>query len=75
MDFVLTALSARNHGLLDPLKEIYVYTKGCSTYTLPREIAEEVGLGSHAAHPQVFSLFFFSVSQQVHFLILTVPRC
>ncbi|PHQ72246.1 MAG: isochorismatase [Sneathiella sp.] len=52
MDFVLTSLSARNHGMMSDLKEIYVYDKGCSTFDLPRATAEEAGLGGRAAHPQ-----------------------
>lgn len=52
MDFVLTSLSARNHDMMPGLKEIYVYDKGCSTYDLPREVAEEIGYGAAAAHPQ-----------------------
>jgi nicotinamidase-related amidase len=52
MDFVLTMLSARNHGMMPSLKEILVYDAGCSTYDLPRAAAEELGLPSSAAHPQ-----------------------
>ena len=52
MDFVLTFLSARNHDLMPGLKDILVYEAGCSTYHLPRETAETLGLGAHAAHPQ-----------------------
>jgi len=52
MDFVLTMLSARNHDLMPSLKDILVYEGGCSTYDLPRETAEKLGLGSTAAHPQ-----------------------
>ena len=52
MDFVLTLLSARNHGMLPSLKEVHVYDKGCSTYDLPRNIVEEIGLPSSASHPQ-----------------------
>jgi len=52
MDFVLTTLSARNHGMLSGLQEIYVYDKGCSTFDLPRAVAEEAGYGGRAAHPQ-----------------------
>jgi nicotinamidase-related amidase len=52
MDFVLTFLSARNHDLMPSLKDILVYEVGCSTYHLPREMAEKLGLASHAAHPQ-----------------------
>ncbi|MDP7615067.1 MAG: isochorismatase family protein, partial [SAR324 cluster bacterium] len=52
MDFALTLLSARNHGMLPSLKEVHVYDKGCSTYDLPRKIVEEIGLPSSASHPQ-----------------------
>ncbi|MEH6403397.1 MAG: isochorismatase family protein [Sneathiella sp.] len=52
MDFVLTTLSARNHGMLGSLKDIYVYEKGCATYNLPRELAIARDLPETAAHPQ-----------------------
>ena len=52
MDFVLTMLSARNHGLMPPLKTISVYAEGCATYGLPREVAAGLGLPETAAHPQ-----------------------
>lgn len=52
MDFVLTLLSARNHDLMPGLRDILVYEAGCSTYHLPREKAESLGLGAQAAHPQ-----------------------
>jgi nicotinamidase-related amidase len=52
MDFVLTFLSARNHDMMLTLKDILVYEGGCSTYHLPRETAESIGLAAHAAHPQ-----------------------
>ena len=52
MDFVLTLLSARNHGMLAPLEEIYVHEKGCSTFDLPRGVAEDLGYGATASHPQ-----------------------
>lgn len=52
MDFVLTLLSARNHGLAPPLQEVLVYERGCATYDLPRETAERLGYGGAAAHPQ-----------------------
>ncbi|MEH6547387.1 MAG: isochorismatase family protein, partial [Sneathiella sp.] len=64
MDFVLTSLSARNHNMMPGLDEIYVYDKGCSTFDLPRSVAEEAGLGSRAAHPQnvthYMGLYFMS---------------
>lgn len=52
MDFVLTLLSARNHGLVPPLQDILVYGPGCSTYDLPREQAVALGLPPTAGHPQ-----------------------
>ncbi|MEE8546112.1 MAG: isochorismatase family protein [Alphaproteobacteria bacterium] len=52
MDFVLTVLSARNHGMMPALEEVLVYEAGCATYDLPRATAEELGLGAAAAHPQ-----------------------
>jgi nicotinamidase-related amidase len=52
MDFVLTLLSARNHGLVAPLRDILVYGPGCSTYDLPRDVALGLGLPATAGHPQ-----------------------
>jgi len=52
MDFVLTLLSARNHDLMPSLKDISVYTRGCATYDLPKEVAAKIGLPETAAHPQ-----------------------
>ncbi|GJP45598.1 hypothetical protein CLOM_g4970 [Closterium sp. NIES-68] len=53
MDFVLTALSARNHGSFgQQLKEIVVFAPACSTYNLPRPVAEGLGRGATASHPQ-----------------------
>jgi nicotinamidase-related amidase len=52
MDFVLTLLSARNHGLMPTLRDIVVLEPACATYDLPREAAEGLGLPATAAHPQ-----------------------
>ena len=52
MDFVLTFLSARNHDLMPSLKDILVHEGGCSTYDLPKQTAETLGLPPTAAHPQ-----------------------
>jgi nicotinamidase-related amidase len=52
MDFVLTLLSARNHDMMPGLADILVYEPGCATYNLPRETAEQIGLGPAAAHPR-----------------------
>ncbi|HEX9648462.1 MAG TPA: isochorismatase family protein [Alphaproteobacteria bacterium] len=52
MDFVLTLLSARNHRLAPPLKDVVVYEPGCATYHLPRAAAKRLGLPESASHPQ-----------------------
>jgi nicotinamidase-related amidase len=52
MDFVLTLLSARNHGLMPTLEDIVVYEPGTATYDLPRAAAEQQGLPPTAAHPK-----------------------
>jgi nicotinamidase-related amidase len=52
MDFVLTLLSARNHGLTPPLKDVVVYAPGCATYDLPKAAALALGLPETASHPQ-----------------------
>ena len=64
MDFVLTMLSARNHGLMPSLADLVVYEPGCATYDLPREAAQALGLPETAAHPQAlahhFGLYFMA---------------
>jgi nicotinamidase-related amidase len=52
MDFVLTMLSARNHGLMPTLKDVVVLEPACATYDLPMETGRELGLPATAAHPQ-----------------------
>lgn len=52
MDFVLTMLSARNHGMMPSLRDISVHAGACATYDLPREVAVGLGLPETAAHPQ-----------------------
>ena len=52
MDFVLTLLSARNHGLMPTLEDIVVYEPATATYDLPRAAAEGLGLPATAAHPK-----------------------
>lgn len=52
MDFVLTMLSARNHGLTDNCRDIVVYDGGCATYDLPKSVASALGLPETASHPQ-----------------------
>ncbi|CAO3408301.1 isochorismatase family protein [Azospirillum largimobile] len=50
---VQTLLSARNHGMTGPLREIVVYEPGCATYDLPLATARSLGLPDSAAHPQM----------------------
>ncbi|NEQ37371.1 MAG: isochorismatase family protein [Okeania sp. SIO3I5] len=52
MDFVITMLSARNHGLSPTLKDVVVYAKGCATHNLTAEMAVQQGLPKTAIHPQ-----------------------
>lgn len=49
---VQALLSARNHGMTGPLREIVVYEPGCATYDLPLDTARDLGLPDTAAHPQ-----------------------
>jgi len=52
MDFVLTLLSARNHGMMPSLREVVVYEPACATYDLPKPAARALGLPDTASHPQ-----------------------
>jgi len=55
MDFVLTVLSARNHGVTPKMHDVVVYEPACSTYDMPRDVAESAGLPVTAAHPQALT--------------------
>jgi nicotinamidase-related amidase len=52
MDFVLTLLSARNHGLMPSLVDVVVFEPGCATYDLPRAVVDSLGLPATATHPR-----------------------
>ncbi|MED6132073.1 NiCoT heavy metal ion transporter Nic1 [Stylosanthes scabra] len=39
MDFVSSALAARNRGFLPPLEDVILYSKACSTYDIPLHVA------------------------------------
>jgi nicotinamidase-related amidase len=52
MDFVLTLLSARNHGLMPTLEDVVVYERATATYDLPLAAAAALGLPPTAAHPK-----------------------
>lgn len=51
LDFVVTILSARNHGLIPHLEEVVVYSQGCATYDLPVTVAKNIR--GAFPHPQV----------------------
>ncbi|CAK7339636.1 unnamed protein product [Dovyalis caffra] len=50
LDFVSSALSARNRGFLSPLEDVVVYSRACATYDLPLHIAKT--LKDAIPHPQ-----------------------
>ncbi|GAB2282981.1 NiCoT heavy metal ion transporter Nic1 [Dionaea muscipula] len=50
LDFVCSALSARNRRLLVPLEEVIVYSQACATYDLPVHVAETIK--DAIPHPQ-----------------------
>ena len=52
MDFVLTLLSARTHGLMPTLADIVVLEPATATYDLPLAATEQLGLPPTAAHPK-----------------------
>ena len=52
MDFVLTMLSARNHGCMPTLRDVAVLEPATATYHLPHATVSELGLHATAAHPQ-----------------------
>ncbi|KAL5705365.1 NiCoT heavy metal ion transporter Nic1 [Ranunculus cassubicifolius] len=49
-DFVASALSARNNGLLAPLEDVVVYSRGCATFDFPTRVARNIK--GAVAHPQ-----------------------
>ncbi|XP_052191560.1 nicotinamidase 1 [Diospyros lotus] len=50
LDFVCSALSARNHGFLTPLEDVIVYSHACATFDLPIHVAQTIE--GAMAHPQ-----------------------
>lgn len=57
LDFVSSTLSAKNHGFLDPLEEVVVYSQGCATFDFPVSMAKNTK--DVLAHPQVIFLMMF----------------
>lgn len=50
LDFVSTTLSARNVGLVPPLEDVVVYSRGCATFDLPVHVAKTIK--GALPHPQ-----------------------
>ncbi|KAF7829280.1 nicotinamidase 1-like [Senna tora] len=50
LDFVCSALSARNRGFLSPLENVMVYSQACATYDIPLHVARNDK--DVIAHPQ-----------------------
>ncbi|KAI3775734.1 hypothetical protein L1987_45486 [Smallanthus sonchifolius] len=50
LDFVCSALSARNRGHVTPLRDVIVYSGGCATFDLPLHVARNIP--GALAHPQ-----------------------
>ncbi|CAA2967811.1 nicotinamidase 1-like [Olea europaea var. sylvestris] len=42
LDFVCSALSARNRGFLAPLDDVIVYSRGCATFDFPVHVARNI---------------------------------
>lgn len=59
LDFVCSALSARNRRFLSPLEDVIVYSPGCATFDLPLHVAQNIK--GTLAHPQVTDLMSFSL--------------
>ncbi|KAL5984980.1 hypothetical protein ACLOJK_038817 [Asimina triloba] len=51
LDFVSSTLSARNLGLLHPLKDVILWSSGCATFDFPAQDA--INMKGALAHPQV----------------------
>ncbi|KAK8490593.1 hypothetical protein V6N12_076260 [Hibiscus sabdariffa] len=50
LDFVCSALSARNRRMLTPLEDVIVYSGACATFDLPVHVAQDID--GALAHPQ-----------------------
>nr|XP_027112784.1 nicotinamidase 1-like isoform X1 [Coffea arabica] len=50
LDFVCSTLSAKTRGLLTPLEEVVVYSRGCATFDFPASMAKNAK--DVLAHPQ-----------------------
>ncbi|XP_049389137.1 nicotinamidase 1-like [Solanum stenotomum] len=50
LDFVCSALSAKNRGFLNPLEDVVVYSQGCATFDFPVSMARNTK--DISPHPQ-----------------------
>ncbi|KAL3698705.1 hypothetical protein R1sor_012781 [Riccia sorocarpa] len=62
LDLVMSVLSARNHGMLSPLKHVTLYSKACATSDMPAEKADELKAKPHPQELfQFLGLYFAAV--------------
>lgn len=54
LDFVCSTLSAKNHGFLNPLEDVIVYSRGCTTFDFPDHGGRDIK--GPTTHPQVEEL-------------------
>ena len=52
LDFVLTCMSAINHQIINPLKEVIVYSEACATYDMNIEDVKRLNLEKSMVHHQ-----------------------
>ncbi len=52
LDFVLTCMSAINHQIINPLKEVIVYSEACSTYDMNLNDIKRLNLNKSMIHDQ-----------------------
>ena len=74
MDFVVTILSVRNHGLAPTLKDVAVYDQGCATFDMTAQMAAEKGLPKTAIHPQKIShhVGLYTMAERGAFIASTI---
>ena len=66
LDFVCSALSARNRRILGPVEDVIVYAPGCATFDFPLHVSQNIK--GALAHPQVTDFMSFS-------LLLSAVHC
>lgn len=63
MDFVVTTLSARNHGIMKPLEDVYVFSGACATYHLPNDVAKTMNAFPHPQDLTHYMGLYFAKSR------------